>query len=172
MPETGDGAEHRRMARQHIFVVTGAPNFLSLVSELLQSADFNVTTTNYVPETFDMVAALDPALLIVDLEIGQQAGWDLLEHLQRGAATRGLPVLLSSTEPYLLAQARADADRYGSHRLFIKPFDIADLVATVHDIIGRAGAVEAPHPITEHSRLHGTPQTLFAHPVRLPAPVR
>ena len=138
MPEAGDGAERRRMARKHIFVVTGAPDFLNLVRELLQGEDFNVTTTNYVPETFDVVAALDPDLLIVDLEIGMQAGWDLLEQLRTGAATRGLPVILASTEPYLLEQARADADRYGSHRVFVKPFDVPDLVATVHAIVGRA----------------------------------
>jgi hypothetical protein len=49
MPEAGDGAERRRMARKHIFVVIGAPAFLNLVRALLQDADFNVTTTNYVP---------------------------------------------------------------------------------------------------------------------------
>ena len=138
MSETGDAAERRQMARQHIFVVTGAPEFLSLVRALLQGADFNVTTTNYVPQTFDAVATLDPSLLIVDLEIGRQAGWNLLEQLQRGAATRGIPVILSSDEPHLLEQARADADRYGKHRIFVKPFDITDLVATVHEIIGPA----------------------------------
>jgi DNA-binding response OmpR family regulator len=136
MLETGDKAERRRMNRRHIFVVTGTSNFLNLVRELLEGADFNVTTTNYVPETFDMVAALDPALLVVDLEIGQQAGWDLLERLQADAATRGIPVILSSAEPHLLEQARGDADRFGHHRIFIKPFDISDLVATVHEIIG------------------------------------
>lgn len=138
MAEAGDRAEGRRMARKHIVVVTGASEFLSLVRELLQSEDFNVTTTNYVPETFDMIASLAPDLLIVDLAVGQQAGWDLLARLQMDAATRGLPAILASTEPYLLAQARADANRYGSHRILVKPFDVADLVATVHIIIGQA----------------------------------
>jgi CheY-like chemotaxis protein len=138
MTEAGDAAEHRQMGRKHVFVVNGAPEFLGLMRELLQAEEFNVTTTNYVPETFDMVASLGPDLLVVDLELGQQAGWDLLERLREGAITRGIPVILVSTNERQLDRAQADAERYGQHRVIVKPFDIDDLVATVHDIIGRA----------------------------------
>jgi hypothetical protein len=60
-----------------------------------------------------------------------------LERLQTGAATLGTPTILASTDPYLLEQVRAAADRCGSHPVSGKPFDIADLVATFHTIIGR-----------------------------------
>ena len=70
-----------------IIVVNSAPDFLDLLRELLQDENYNVTTTNFVPRTFDQIKALDPDLLVVDLIIGQRAGWDLLEPLQTDALT-------------------------------------------------------------------------------------
>ena len=58
-----DAHEQTQMKRQHIFAVNGAPDFLEIVRQLLQEERFNVTTTNFVPETFDQIAALHPALL-------------------------------------------------------------------------------------------------------------
>ncbi|MEA2530872.1 MAG: hypothetical protein QOG89_2516, partial [Thermomicrobiales bacterium] len=84
--------EQVQMARKHVFVVDSAGAFLSLARDLLQDEAYNVTTTNYVPRTFDQIAALGPDLLVVDLAVGQRAGWDLLEQLQAGALTHDIPV--------------------------------------------------------------------------------
>jgi CheY-like chemotaxis protein len=65
---------------------------------LVQDQRFNVTTTTYVPWTFDQIAALHPDLLIVDLALRRQAGWELLERLQVEGLTRLIPVVVTSTE--------------------------------------------------------------------------
>ena len=85
------------MERQHIFAVNGAPDFLDIIRELLQGEDYNVTTTNFVPETFDQIAVLDPALIIIDLIIGERSGKDLLAHIADEAKTREIPA--SSSPP-------------------------------------------------------------------------
>lgn len=130
-------AEQRRMERQHIFVVNGAPPVLDLLRELLQSESYNVTTTNFVPNTFDQIAALGPNLLMVDVVVGEQAGWNLLKQLNEGAATRGIPVIIFSTSPDLLDRARELAAD-GTHRFLAKPFDIDALLAMVDELIGPA----------------------------------
>ncbi|MGI8406086.1 MAG: response regulator [Thermomicrobiales bacterium] len=99
---TTGGIEHERMDRKHVLAVNGDPLFLDLIRELLQEEQYNVTTTNYVPKTFDLIACLQPSLLIVDLVIGEAAGWELLGHLQREAITRGIPVFATSTMQHLL----------------------------------------------------------------------
>jgi CheY-like chemotaxis protein len=48
-----NAAERHQRERQHIFVVSGASEFLDIVRELLESEEYNVTTTNFVPKTFD-----------------------------------------------------------------------------------------------------------------------
>ena len=135
--------ERRQMGRKHIFVVNGAPDFLNFVRELFQEENYNVTTTNYVPQTFDQIAVLAPDLLIIDLVVGVQAGWDLLDRLQREAGTRGIPVIATSTAPKLLERVTRDAAQSGSQRLVAKPFDIDVLLRAVEELIGGAEP-EAP----------------------------
>lgn len=95
--EDAKGAdEGARAGRQHILAINGEPDFLNLIRSLLQDERFNVTTTNFVPESFAMIDALQPALLIVDLVIGERAGWELRGRLHREAGTRGIPVIAVS----------------------------------------------------------------------------
>jgi CheY-like chemotaxis protein len=124
--------------RKHIFAINGSPEFLNIVRELFQEEDYNVTTTNFVPNSFEQIQALQPDALIVDVVIGQSAGWELLEQLHAAAATTGIPVLVLSTSPHLLQQAQDQAARYGTHRYLDKPFDVDALLTQIRDMIGEA----------------------------------
>lgn len=84
-------SEQTQMNRQHIFAINGAVEFLDIMRELLQGEEYNVTTTNFVPDSFDQIASLQPSLIIIDLAVGVQAGWDLLERLGAEASTRDIP---------------------------------------------------------------------------------
>lgn len=128
--------EQERMQRKHIFVVNGDPHFLELLRELFQDERYNVTTTNFVPETIDQIEALKPALIIIDLVVGEQAGWRLLEELQDQAVTRQIPVLVTSTNPEYLETATANETRYGVDRYIAKPMDIEVLLEQVHELAG------------------------------------
>jgi DNA-binding response OmpR family regulator len=130
--------EQRQIERRHIFIVNGAPVILDLLRELFQAEAYNVTTTNFVPQTFDQIAALTPDLLMVDVVVGDQAGWELLEQLHAGAATRGIPVIIFSTSPALLDRARHLETPASTRRFLAKPFDLAALLALVEELIGPA----------------------------------
>ncbi len=134
-PEPGEQAQ---MERQHVFVVNGSPEFLNVMRELLQEERYNVTTTNYVPQTFDQVAALQPSLLVVDLAVGVRAGWDLLAALRDGALTRGIPVLVVSTDRRLLERAEQEQVAGDTRRYLVKPFDLDEILATIRTLIGPA----------------------------------
>ena len=133
-----DRRERNQMGRQHIFVVNSAPAFLDLVRELLQDERYNVTTTNFVPRTFHQIEALEPDLLMIDLVVGEHAGWALLEQLQAEAATRNVPVIVTSTDPRLLARAEEYRHRFGGRRWIAKPFDLDGLIGAVRELIGPA----------------------------------
>jgi DNA-binding response OmpR family regulator len=124
--------------RKHIFAINGAPEFLNLVRDLFQEEAYNVTTTNFVPTSFAQIQALQPDALIVDIVVSQSSGWELLEQLHAEAATTGIPVLVLSTSPRLLAQAREQAERYGNHRYLDKPFDLDALLSHIREMIGPA----------------------------------
>ncbi len=131
-------SEQQQMQRQHIFVVNDSPDFLDVIREFLHEERYNVTTTTFVPRTYDQIAALDPALVIVDLVAGQNAGWELLELLCREVATQGIPVIVVSTSPAILDEAQADPARFGGQYFLRKPFDLDDLLAKVTEAIGPA----------------------------------
>lgn len=129
--------EQRRMHRKHIFIVNGDPHFLELLRELFQDERYNVTTTNFVPETFDQIEALKPELIIIDLVIGEQAGWELLAQLQDDAVTAKIPVLVTSTNDEYLHIATSNEERYGVDGYVAKPMDVEALVKHVHDLAGQ-----------------------------------
>ena len=133
-----EAAEQRQRDRKHIFAINSVPTFLNIVRELLHGEEFNVTTTNFVPQTFDQIAALQPDLILVDLAVRQEAGWDLLERLHAEVGTWAIPVVITSTDQRLLDRAQADADRSGQYYVTAKPLDLNVLLATIHDLIGKA----------------------------------
>ena len=124
--------------RKHVFAINGSPEFLNIVRDLFQEEDYNVTTTNYVPHSFDQIVELKPDALIVDIVIGQSAGWELLERLHAGAVTSGIPVLVLSTDPRLLQKAQEQVERYGTHRYLEKPFDLDGMLTHIREMIGKA----------------------------------
>jgi DNA-binding response OmpR family regulator len=128
----------RQGERKHVFMVNHDPKFLDLVRELLQDASYNVTTTNYVPRTWDQIAALQPDLLVIDLSRLSGAGWDLLEQLHAQGVTQRIPVIVTSTDPGLLARVELERDRYGGDKLVTKPFHVEALLDAIQALIGTA----------------------------------
>ena len=133
-----DAAEKRQMERKHVFAVNGAVEFLDVLRELLQEDNYNVTTTNFVPRTYDQIVTLKPDLLLIDLAIGIQAGWDLLERLARETATQGIPVIVFSTSPQVLQDVESQPERFGGQRFLRKPLDLDEVTTAIEELIGKA----------------------------------
>jgi CheY-like chemotaxis protein len=144
MDETAGGlegmgpSERDQRGRKHIFAVNGASEFLEAVRLLFEDERYNVTTTNYVPKTFEQIAALEPDLIMIDLAVSVRSGWDLLERLHADAQTNRIPVVVVSTDRTILKEAQAAPLRYGGDRFLAKPFDVDDMLDAVRALIGRA----------------------------------
>lgn len=138
MPGENRKAEKTQLERKKIFCVNGSPEFLDILRDLFQSEEYNVTTTNYVPRTFDIVDALQPDLVILDLVIGHRSGFELLQQLSTAASTRGLPVIITSTNQQLLDQVERNPERYGETVQVLKPLDLDALLETVRRLIDPA----------------------------------
>ena len=71
----GEGVDGRnQVPRRHVFAINSSPAFLNVVRELFQEEGYNVTTTNFAPNSFAQIEALRPDALIIDIAIGQEAG--------------------------------------------------------------------------------------------------
>lgn len=130
--------ETRQGRRQHVFAINHDPAFLEVVRELLQDEAYHVTTTNFVPRTWDQIAALQPTLLLIDVIPMEQAAWALLEHLHEQGITNRIPIILTSTDPLILERAEREKERYGGDRFLTTPFDIDTLLAAIRTLIDPA----------------------------------
>jgi DNA-binding response OmpR family regulator len=70
--------------------------------------------------------------------IGDHAGWQLLAELRREAYTRAIPVVIVSTAPRLIEQAKANRAMWGGDRFLAAPFEMGELLGVVIDLIGPA----------------------------------
>lgn len=131
-------SERVRMQHKHIFIVNGSPLFLDMMRMFLQDESYNVTTTNFVPRTFEQIAGLQPDLLIIDLAMGQEAGWELLARLKTDAMMNQVPTIVVSTQPSLLEKAQAEPEQYGGNLFISKPFNLDDILGGIRSLIGEA----------------------------------
>ena len=129
--------DDRRAPRKHVFAVNSSPDFLLIVRELLEGEGYAVTTSSFEANVFTQIVMRQPDALLVDVAAGESAGWDLLRRLHTEAATTEIPVLVTSTSPALLEQAREQAAWYGAERSFLtKPMDLDELLRTIRAMIG------------------------------------
>ncbi len=132
-------ADRQRTPRKHVFTVNNSPDFLLIVRELLEDEGYAVTTSDFEPNVFTRIVMRQPDVLTVDVAVGETAGWELLERLHVEPATTNIPVLVTSTSPELLEQAREQAARYGTTPSFLtKPMDLDELLGTIREVIGDA----------------------------------
>lgn len=136
--EQGQQDERAQMEHPHVFVANNSPEILGFIREVLQDEQYLVTTTTFVPDTFEQIAALGPDVLVIDVAVGERAGWDLLERLREEAATSEIPGVVVSTDPRLLERAQAEAECLGGRAFLAKPFDLDAMLGTIQDLIGPA----------------------------------
>lgn len=129
-----DGREGTK--RKRIFVVNDAIIILDLMRDVLEE-QYAVSTMPVGPHVLDRAVALRPDLILVDLAVGERAGWDLLEALRADAATSGIPIVVLSTDPRLITQARANRERYGGRVFLTKPFDLDALLNVIAEQVGQ-----------------------------------
>ena len=130
--------ERVQLARKHVFCVNSSSSLLDVVRSLLEEEQYHVTTTRFVPHTYDQIVALQPRLLIVDVVIGTDAGWSLLEQLRGELITHGIPIIVTSTNDDLLHRARNLHQLNGMANYLSMPFDIDTLLNMVENLIGPA----------------------------------
>jgi CheY-like chemotaxis protein len=131
--------DRRQTPRKHVFAVNSSPDFLLIVREVLADEGYAVTTSDFEPNVFARIIMRHPDALIIDVAPGESAGWDLLRRLHLEAKTSDIPVLVTSTSPSLLEQARDEAAWYGTNRsLLTKPLDLDELVRTIREKVGDA----------------------------------
>jgi two-component system, chemotaxis family, chemotaxis protein CheY len=123
---------------RHILVVDDDLAIRQAITMILESEDYRVATAADGLEALDRIAELNPAVVLLDLQMPVLTGWEVLKRLAEEGAT--VPVVVM-TAGY---RAQAEAATYNAAGYLAKPFELDDVLEVVRRFAGA--------PPTEHSR--------------------
>lgn len=139
--------------RRRITVVNDNPQFLELMSTLLEEGSGYQTTTIDGDELTSMapISQSRPDLLIVDLVLRPDgiSGWDVLSGVRRVPELASVPIIICTGDVYAVRQRAAELADAPGVELLVKPFNIDALEELVARLL--ATAPPAGPPWTPHS---------------------
>jgi CheY-like chemotaxis protein len=111
--------------RLRALVVDDDPDHRYLIATLLKHDGYEVTTAEDGFHALEQLAAETPDIVVLDLIIPIINGLDVLTEIRQQSPET--PVVIVSGAP----NAREHAQALGANAVVAKPFDIAELLATV-----------------------------------------
>jgi two-component system phosphate regulon response regulator PhoB len=125
-------------AAEKVLVVDDEADIVALVTYHLAKAGYRVSTAANGTEALAAARQERPVLVVLDLMLPGMSGYEVLEQLRAGDATRGIAVLMLTArrdEPDRIRGLSLGADDY-----LTKPFSPQELVLRVGAILRRLNA--------------------------------
>src|SRR5689334_14728867 len=119
-----------------VLVIDDDAPTVALYRDVLEDEGYRVVTAASPELTAAAVAALAPALVLLDLRFAGHAarGVDLIARLKADPATRTRPLLVCSADTPLLTELEGQL-RAWDYATLAKPFNVDDLLAAVQDCL-------------------------------------
>lgn len=115
-----------------ILVVDDDPVILRLIEVNLDLEGFEVVTADRGEDAIKKARETAPDLIILDLMMPEMSGWEIAERLQKDDKASGIPLVFLSARTQ--DEDRRRGEELGVAGYVTKPFDPADLVATIRKL--------------------------------------
>src|SRR5687767_15916114 len=116
-----------------ILTVDDSPSMRDMVRIALTSAGFDVTSAADGREALDLARKSAFDLVLSDVNMPVMDGIELIRALRAESAYRHTPILMLTTESS--AERKREGKEAGATGWIVKPFDPAQLVATMHRVL-------------------------------------
>ncbi|MBN2305801.1 MAG: GAF domain-containing protein [Anaerolineae bacterium] len=110
-------------------VIENNLEIISLYRHYLASAGYEVVGTVHAGNAVDMITAYKPNVVLLDVDVSEGSGWDVLARLSSTPETSSTPVIVSSMNTDLERVWQLGASGY-----LLKPFSESQLVDTVKGV--------------------------------------
>lgn len=113
-----------------VLIVEDEANVLKLVAVNLSSRGYDVLQAVDAEQALEQLSRQTPDLLVLDIKLIDQTGWDLLTQIEKDPAIKAdFPVLVMTASA---TDVHADLEKYPRVvEVLIKPFSAAKLIASV-----------------------------------------
>ncbi len=126
-PTTTSVAPSSVGAGQRVLVVEDDPALLAMIDVLLRHYEYIPQLAPTLAEARVQLAVSDPAVIVLDLNLPDGNGVDLLEHLRSTGRRARVIVLTGGSAPEHLRRLRF----LRPDRLFVKPMNFLDLLGGI-----------------------------------------
>jgi two-component system phosphate regulon response regulator OmpR len=125
----------------HLLIVDDDRRIRSLLSRYLQGEGYRVTTAETAADARARLAGLNFDLLILDVMMPGESGFDLVKSIRKGST---VPVLILTARD--AAESRITGLELGADDYVVKPFEARELSLRVANILKRAQPPPPPPP--------------------------
>lgn len=127
-----------------ILIVEDDSDTAEFVTDLLETSGYHAVAVDNGENAMSEITAATPDLVLLDLNLPDMNGIDLLRHVRTSAASSALPMIVisgMSKEKDKVIAFEAGADDY-----VIKPFSPEELVARIGALLRRVELTPPPEP--------------------------
>ena len=117
------------MAIKKILVVDDSPTDRQFLTELLSKSGFSVATADSAEDAFNKVKQSRPDLVLMDVVLPGQNGFQATRTLTRDESTKSIPVILCTSKGQ--ETDKVWGMRQGARDYIVKPVNQADLLAKI-----------------------------------------
>ena len=117
------------MPIQNILIVEDSPTDRQYLSDILSKKGYKISTVDSAEEALAKIKDLRPDLVLMDIVLPGQNGYQATRELSRDEATKHIPVIICTTKGQ-------ETDRFwgmkqGARDYIVKPVSQADLLAKI-----------------------------------------
>ncbi|MEO5718225.1 MAG: ATP-binding protein [Chthoniobacterales bacterium] len=134
------------LAGVRIVAVDDDPDARKLLQTVLTRCHAEVTVVANAAEALAAVKALRPDVLLSDIEMPNESGYDLIRQVRALSLEEGGGTPAAALTAYARAADRTQALRAGFQMHVPKPVEPSELIAVIANLAARGGASAAPVP--------------------------
>jgi len=121
--------------RGTVLVVDDDKDNLSLMRDILRASGFGVRTTSRGVRALRVAREVQPALILLDLELRDLDGHAVLRRLKSSPATRDIPVVVMTGSVAIDDEKRQKVLALGAVRFMAKPFSVEGLIEEIETVL-------------------------------------
>ena len=124
-----------------IMVVDDSITIRKVTSRMLERNDFEVVTARDGVDALGKLQETRPDLMLLDIEMPRMDGYELASHVRNNPRLRDLPIIMITSR--VGKKHRDRAMELGVNRYLGKPYQDAELLASIHELLDGAERVRS-----------------------------